>query len=522
MDQQAKPVSTTAGLYPTPARLMTVTVIAIFFAEALIMVFFYFFPPESPEIEIILDAILMTLITLPMIYFLLYKPMTAHIEERTRAEKEVLHRSIYDQLTSLPNRSLFEDRLQHHIYVAERENTIFSVVLLEVHRLTEINDALGHQYGDMVLQQVASRLSKMLRKSDTIARFAGNEFAILMPGIDLDLAILTVQRLQKILETSITLEDTPISIEASLGIVLYPEHGKTPSDLLRRADIATRAAKRESSGFSIYNADKDPYNRRRLMLFSYLRDAITNHQLMLHYQPKIEVSSKQITSVEALLRWQHADLGNISPGEFIPLAEHTGLINPLTAYVMDMAFRQSNEWKQNNIDIAIAVNLSARNLLDSRLPEQLGEYLSRWSIPPQNIELEITESAIMVESDRSLNMLMRLHAMGFAISIDDFGTGYSSLSYLSRLPIQKIKIDICFVRDMVNNKKNAMIVRSTIELAHSLELKVIAEGVEDKATWDELETMGCDMVQGYYACKPLPSGDFMDWYRQCNHEMKYN
>jgi len=517
MTQAPESVQPTEGVFPAPLRLLIVSAIAIFAAESLIMVIFYYYPPVSPIIEIFLDAFLVLAITLPVLYFYLYRPMIAHIHDKATAVEKAHYRSFYDILTNLPNRALFEDRLQHQIFVAEREGEMFAIVFMEIHRLTDINDALGHQYGDKVLQQVASRLSNILRKSDSIARFGGNEFAILMPGIDIDLAILTVQRLQKILETSILLEDTPISIDASLGIVLYPEHGTAPAELLRRADIATRAAKREGSIFNIYNADKDPYSRRRLLLFTYLRDAIANHELLLHYQPKVEVSSKQVKSVEALLRWRHSELGDVSPAEFIPLAEHTGLINPLTTFVVDMAFKQSSEWKQNNVDIVIAVNLSARNILDPQLPRQLEENLMSWGISPQSIELEITETAIMMESKRSLDILTTLNSMGFTIAIDDFGTGYSSLSYLSQLPVQKIKIDICFVRDMLSNRKNAMIVRSTIDLAHSLELKVIAEGVEDKATWDQLEALGCDMVQGYYTCRPLPSSDFMNWYQNNHH-----
>ena len=442
MNQALESVPPTGSSYPAPTRLLMVSAMAIIVAEALIMILFYYIQPVSPLIEIVIDTALMSVIILPTLYHFLYRPMAAQIHDRAKAEKEVIKRSLYDRLTNLPNRYLFEDRLQHQIYFAEREGVSFAVFFIEIHHLTDINDALGHKYGDMALQRAASRLSDGLRKSDTIARIGGNEFATLMPMINLDLAILTVQRLQKILETPVVLENIPISIDASFGIVLYPEHGRTPVELLRRADIATRTAKMEGSVFNIYNADKDPYSRRRLLLFSYLRDAITNQELVLHYQPKVEVSCKQVKSVEALLRWRHADLGDVSPGEFVPLAEHTGLINPLTTYVIDMVFRQGSEWKQGNVDIAIAVNLSARNILDSQLPRKLEENLTTWAIQPQSIELEITESAIMTESKRSLDILKTLNAMGFAITIDDYGTGYSSLAYLSRLPVQILKIDI--------------------------------------------------------------------------------
>lgn len=513
--KEIKQKPSTKGAYPSPARLLAITAMAIFIAETGIMIIFYILPPLSPAIEIVIDALMVTVISAPVLYLFLYRPMVKHISDREKAEQIALRRTLYDQLTNLPNRILFEDRAQHITLVAKRKQTSYALILLEVHNLTEINNTLGHLNGDFVIQQVASRLEDGLRKSDTIARFGGNEFAILMPSVGLDLTILTAERILKLLETSIIIENTPISIEISIGIAINPDHGTEPSILMQHADVAMRTSKQERSGYSIYDSNKDPYSRHRLALFSGLREAVTNKdELTLHYQPKVDIAINRVSAAEALARWTHSEFGNVSPGEFIPLAEKTGLIKPLTRHVLDIAFQNLSEWKRNDININIAVNLSARNIQDSNLPDYLRELLNKWNVSPETIELEITESAIMEESQNVLNVLYRLNEMGFTLSIDDFGTGYSSLAYLSKLPIQVLKIDMSFVTDMVKDKNKATIVKSTIDLAHNLNLKVVAEGVEDQQTWDELKAIGCDIAQGFYISKPLPEGEFLSWHSQ--------
>ncbi len=433
------------------------------------------------------------------------------ITDRKRYIAELEHRALYDNLTDLPNRNLFTDRLKLALVVALRETKPLTVILLDIARLKEVNDILGHHNGDIVLQEVAKRIPLALRESDTVARLSGDEFAILLPGADEDTTTLVIEKVQKAMEPPALIDGSPLDIEVNMGVAVYPQHGEDPTVLLSRADVAMRLAKSEVSGFCIYESGHDRYSRRRLSLLGELRHAIAQNELVLYYQPQVDIASGKIMGVEALVRWPHTTGEMVSPVEFIPLAEQTGLIRPLTLWVLEQAVRQCRRWRASGLDIKVSVNLSARNLLDPTLPDMLASMLVTCQVSADCLMLEVTESAVMLQPERALQILTRLHEMGASLSVDDFGTGYSSLAYLTKLPVCELKIDQSFVFGMVKNENDAIIVRSTIDLAHNLGLKVVAEGVEDPETLQLLTILGCDTAQGYLFARPMPPEDFSRW-----------
>jgi EAL domain-containing protein (putative c-di-GMP-specific phosphodiesterase class I) len=318
----------------------------------------------------------------------------------------------------------------------------------------------------------------------------------------------------EVLEQPFVIEDMHLDIETSIGITLFPEHGKDADTLIRRADVAMYHAKNKGCGYFIYEAEADPYSMRRLALMGELRYAIEQNELTLHYQPKVDLQTGHTTGVEALLRWNHPQHGFIPPDEFVPLAEHTGLIRPLTLWVLNAALRQSHIWKMMGVDLVMAVNLSARNLQESKLSDQIVELLEAWDVPAASLLVEVTESALMDDHTNARKILTDIKGVGVNASLDDFGTGYSSLVSLSQLPIAEIKIDRSFVMDMTSNQQNAAIVRSTIDLGHNLNRVVTAEGVEDRKTLEALKSMGCDKAQGYFLSRPLPANELVEWLRE--------
>lgn len=424
------------------------------------------------------------------------------ITERKHQEFTIQHQAMHDSLTNLPNRLVLHERLRVAIQEAEREQTSLAVLMMDLDRFKEINDTLGHHVGDFVLQEVAARLQNLVRKSDTVARFGGDEFAIVLPKVDSSTITSVVNKILKALEPSVTVDQHKLHIEISIGIALYPQHGQDPHGLIKFADIAMYSAKRANSGCAIYDSAQDPHSANRLVLTADLRHAIDANEFVLHYQPKIHLASEKIMGVEALVRWRHPTLGLLFPDTFIPLAERCGLINPLTFRVLEAAIQQHQRWQQNGLEIAIAINLSARTLHDLNFPAQVAEYLRRFGMSPQYLELEITESAIMADPVNALGVLTELNQMGIRLSIDDFGTGYSSLAYLQKLPVRAMKIDKSFVKDIATNPGNLAIVRSTLDLGHNLGLEVVAEGVEDQKTYLQLKSLGCDLAQGYFFCRP--------------------
>ena len=446
----------------------------------------------------------------------LQEDLEQRVIKRTRElaslNRELEHQALHDALTELPNRLLLQDRLRQAILVAQREHHPLALLITDLDRFKEINDTLGHHYGDLVLQQVAARLRSALRESDTIARLGGDEFAVLLPMIETEQdAVNAARKLISIMEKSLILEDQSFHIGISVGIALYPEHGKDGSTLMRHADVAMYIAKRSTSGFAMYDAGEDQHSISRLAMVSELRHAIEYKQLVVFYQPKIDLREGRITGVEALVRWNHPQRGLVSPDEFIPLAEHTGLIRPLTFFVLDEALHQSHLWQKAGLNLRMAINLSARHLQDEHLARKVESSMRQWGISPEFLEFEITESVIMANPLRAMDTLTQLSAMGIGLSIDDFGTGYSSLIYLKQLPVDEIKIDKSFVIDMLDNNEDMVIVRSTIDLAHNMGRRVVAEGVESEEVLNMLIELGCDMAQGYHISRPVTASVLTGW-----------
>lgn len=433
------------------------------------------------------------------------------ISERKHFIEELQHKALYDALTELPNRSLLEDRLAHALKVARREPSTLAVAIVDVVRLREVNDLMGHHNGDLVIKEVADRLKQVLRDSDTVARLGGDEFAVLLPAVDMGAAAAVASKIQKLFEQPVIVDDTPLEVEAAIGIAMYPDHGDSPAILIQHADIAMRLAKGETGGFSVYDPEDDPFSARRLKLHGELRQSIKEKALTLYYQPKVDIKTGTATSVEALARWPHPAEGMISPCDFIPMVEQTGLIRPFTLWVLEQAIEQSRHWVRAGIDLAVAVNLSTRNLLDPGLADCIEHLLKRYQVDPDRLTLEITESAVMSRPEQALKILMGLHDMGIKLSIDDFGTGYSSLAYLKQLPVAELKIDYSFVSGITTSESDAVIVRSTIDLAHNLGLGVVAEGVEDREILDLLAVLGCDTGQGFYFSRAMPAESLEGW-----------
>jgi diguanylate cyclase (GGDEF)-like protein/PAS domain S-box-containing protein len=436
------------------------------------------------------------------------------ITERKAQQETLRYRATHDSLTDLPNRNLLHERLEEALASARQHTWPVAFLLLDLDRFKEINDTLGHHIGDLLLRKIARRLESSVRESDTIARLGGDEFAILMPATGLESANQMARKLIQALEEPFQVEGLSLQVETSVGITLYPEHGNAPAALIRRADVAMYAAKKERSGVMVYDPEQDFTSIRLLALTGDLRRAIHDNGLSMHFQPKMSALGGAPIGVEALARWRHPAHGDIPPDEFIGLAEHSGLIQPLTEWVLDTALRQCAAWKQEGIDLSMSVNLSARNLLDETLPSTLMSMLQSTKVPVDKLTLEITESVIMDDPQRALEVLTALNKIGVAISIDDFGTGYSSLGYLKKLPATEIKIDKSFVMEMDRHPDDRTIVHSTIELAHNLGLAVVAEGVSSRQTWDELKRLGCDTGQGYYFSRPLPAERLAQWYRE--------
>jgi diguanylate cyclase (GGDEF)-like protein len=427
-------------------------------------------------------------------------------------ERRITELAYMDRLTGLPNRALFSDRLQQAINAALREGHPLSVMMMDLDRFKYVNDTLGHPIGDLLLCEVAQRLRASLhRTSDTVARLGGDEFAVLLPTDDIEAAKMIAVRMLKALEEPTMIEGQLVDIGASIGIVGFPQNGTDMNVLLRRADIAMYTAKRTNTGFALYDEKHDHNSAERLSLMSELRQAVERDQLTLYYQPKVDLATHTVKYVEALIRWDHPTRGFVAPDQFIPFAEQTGYIKTISRWVADKAIHQCAMWREQGIELAVSVNVSARELIQSTLPEMFQSMLEKYGVPAEWIWVEITESAILDDPDHAIETLERLRALGIRISIDDFGTGYSSLSYLKRMPVDELKIDKSFVMGMANHKDDETIVRSTIDLGHNMGLKVVAEGVETEEMLEQLKEMRCDLVQGYHLSRPLPPAKLALW-----------
>ena len=427
-------------------------------------------------------------------------------------QNDLEHQALHDSLTGLPNRALLQDRLTNAIHMMHRSNDNMALLLLDLDRFKEVNDALGHRAGDELLQHVGQRLESMLRESDTVARLGGDEFAIIAPSTKPDDAARFADKIIKSISTVFKIGGQNLYVGVSIGIAIYPDDGIDASTLIRHADIAMYHAKRNNLGHYIYKEQYDEANIDRLALVGNLHDELKNSQhLQLYYQPQIHLLSYTVVTLEVLLRWQHPQMGPIPPERIISMAEHTGLIGQLSNWIIETAVRECTQCDglQDNYDLSI--NLSAWNLQDPELPNTIQRILQQYEFPAQRLTLEITESAMMNDPVRARQILHALHEMAIKLAIDDFGTGFSSLGYLKLLPVDSLKIDKSFVIEMLDNDNDAIIVQSTIDLAHNLGLTVIAEGVENKETLLRLRKLKCDIAQGYYISKPLPQAQFFEW-----------
>lgn len=418
------------------------------------------------------------------------------------------YQALHDPLTELPNRKLLNNRLQQEILRVGRNKKSLVLIMSDLNHFKEINDTLGHHVGDVVLQQAATRLFRTFRKTDSVARLGGDEFAILLPETSLEQARRISQKVVEAFEIPFVVEGNNLSLGISMGLVECPTHGDDVNILVQRADVAMYIAKRNNLGFSVYDPDKDTHSVGRLALMTEFRTAIEECSLDIVYQPKVDFATREIIGAEALLRWNHPQRGCIEPDEFIPLAEQTGLIKPLTTWVLDMAVRQCLEWRSIWPEFNVAVNLSVHNLHDAALLDQVRRLIDEHHMPPSCLTLEITEGDIMSNPIRAREILETLDMMGIALSVDDFGTGYSSLSYLKQLPVSELKIDKSFVMEMIEDENDEVIVKATIDLAHNLGLKTVAEGVADQKTWDFLRSLNCDIAQGYFISRPVSAEEF--------------
>jgi len=422
------------------------------------------------------------------------------------------YQALHDGLTGLANRTLFRDRIEQAIKARRSAGSHAAVLVMDLDGFKEINDSLGHAAGDDLLVELARRMEAALRRSDTVARLGGDEFGILLPDAEVSAdVLLAVERIQAAVAEPIMLHGLSLSLEASIGVALCPDDGADVESLLQCADAAMYHAKEEKSGWAFYDSDCVRRDTGRLTLMGELRRGLERGELVLYYQPKALLVDGEVHGVEALLRWNHEVRGLVPPDEFIPMAEQTGLIKPLTRYVIDEALRQCRSWLDDGLRLTIAVNLSARNLVDLDFPAQVAGQLERWNVAPRLLEFEITESAMLTDPTRTKLVLEQLSEMGIRLSIDDFGTGYSSLAHLKRLPVSEIKVDRSFVMNMEQDEDNATIVRSTIDLGRNLGLDVVAEGVESQFVWDRLKALGCTAAQGYHLSRAVPASELVAW-----------
>jgi diguanylate cyclase (GGDEF)-like protein len=458
----------------------------------------------APLVVVVMERspFLVPLLLLPL--FAVYATAAMSLER----ERQALH----DELTGLPNRKMLIQRARCAVDDAAAEGKKAALFLLDLDRFKEINDTLGHQVGDRVLELVGMRLAATVRPEDTVARLGGDEFAVLVEGLDdTQVALDLAERIRSALAAPFRTEDMSFEIEASIGVALHPEHGADFESLLQRADVAMYVAKDRNTGIETYDPDADRHSTMRLGMLAALRTALDNNELELHYQPKADLRTGDVVGVEALLRWRHPERGMVPPDEFIPLAEQTGLMRHITQFVVDEALAQLAAWWADGLRVQAAVNVCARDLYDRDFAAFLASRLEHYGVPPRALMVEVTESVLMADPGRAGATLLSLADLGVGVSLDDFGTGYSSLVHLKRLPVSEVKIDRSFVMRMDVNEDDAAIVRSIIELATALGLRVVAEGVETRESWDRLAVYGCDAALGWYLAKAQPATVVTRW-----------
>jgi diguanylate cyclase (GGDEF)-like protein len=473
--------------------------------------------PVDEAVSADLRTLMITLIASLAVFYVGLFRFIATADRRLRRQTAALrvsadrnrHQAMHDALTGLPNRMLLRDHVEQALAAASRTSGEVAVLLIDLDRFKEINDTLGHSYGDDLLRQVGPRLESVLREGDTVARLGGDEFAVLLPAVDgRDEAQVVAERLREALHRRFDVQGVALDLEASVGIALSPWHGTDVEELLRNADIAMYVAKEVKAGAVVFCPEEHATGRTRLTVLGDLRTALeSDDELFLHYQPKVTLDGERVEGLEALLRWQHPERGLIPPAEFIPIAEGTGIIIRLTERVLGMALGQMRRWLDAGLAVPVAVNLSARCLLDASLPDLVGRLLAEYRVPASLLRLEVTESAVMSDAARCMEVLERLHELGVRLSIDDFGTGYSSMVHLRRLPVDELKIDRSFVLGMTTMPQDAVLVRTAIDLGHNLGLTVVAEGVEGLEHVAALRDLGCDIAQGYHFARPMAVAD---------------
>ena len=446
----------------------------------------------------------------PLMLPLLVAPVVAVHNSATMAvakEQQANH----DALTGLPNRELFRGRAVRALDESKRVQQPLAVMMIDLDHFKEINDTLGHQVGDELICEVARRLDDAKPVGSTVARLGGDEFALLLPDVpDMSVAEDVATYLLSVLGKSFSAGGVRLVVQASLGISLAPDHGEDVHTLMKRADIALYEAKRERARFCAYRAEEDIHTPQRLAILADLRSAVDNDELFLEFQPKVNLATGIVNGAEALVRWNHPTRGIIRPDDFIPLAENTGLITPITWFVVERSLQQVRLWQDSGLDLDVAVNLSVRHLTDMSLPDRIAVALERWGVAPSKLIIEVTESSVMTDPKRAAGVLQQLRRIGVAVAIDDYGTGHASLTYLKRLDIDELKIDRSFIMQLDQDSSDAIIVASTIELGHNLGLRIVAEGVESAATLEWLRGLGCDTAQGYHISRPTTAEGVAD------------
>jgi len=453
----------------------------------------------------------------------LSKAFNAMREAIALREKKVNQLAFWDDVTGLPNRAAFMKKLQEELEIHQQKKLPLAVVVLNLSRFKQINKILGRQFADELLRQIGIILQSSVRHgSDLVSRIGADEFAVLLPDADLKVAHQVVINITKMFEHTLTINEQNIDVNTAIGISIFPDHGETYERLFINAETALEVSKQKKLAVTVYEPSQDLGAKNNLTLASELKVAIQRDQLVLYLQPKINIQNKKAYAAEALIRWNHPEKGLIFPDQFIPFAEQTGIIPKITLWMLNEACRVHAMLAEQGVVVSIAVNVAMQDLIDQNLPEKIAKMFKAHSVNASAIALEVTESSIMDDPERAEVTLQRLSDMGLKIAIDDFGTGYSSLSYLKRLPVNKLKIDRSFVMSMENSESDISIVRSTIDLAHNLNLEVIAEGIENEASWDLLAKMGCNYGQGYYMGKPMPAAQYSEWLEEWTNKQKAN
>ena len=426
------------------------------------------------------------------------------------------HHALHDSLTNLPNRRLIMERIDQAIATAQAHQKTLAILILDLNRFKEVNDTLGHHCGDQLLMSLAPRLLNSISATDLVARLGGDEFGFVLEDVTVEQVCNICKRILQAVDQPFIIEGHGVGIGGSVGIAMYPAHGSEPQLLMQHADVAMYEAKRHGQGYAVYEAEQDQYSLNRLRIVTSLRDQALFEQLVLHYQPKISLKDGRVCGLEALLHWQHPTLGEISPDNFILVAERAGVMRQITLWVLRTSINQMQQWLNAGFPLRLSVNLSACNLADENLPRDIRQILEAHTVAASHITLEVTESSMMVNPRLAHDILNKLNALGCLSSIDDFGSGYSSLAYLKSLPATEIKIDKSFVLNMTRDESDAVIVHSTIALAHNMGYRVVAEGVENAEILELLQILGCDVVQGFYFSKAMPADQVIAWIQQHN------